>query len=281
MSDIIVYDNGEVELNISVENEMIWLTQKQIANLFEKDTRTVNDHIKTIYKDLELDENATIRKFRIVQKEGKREVTREVLHYNLDMIISVGYKVNSKKATKFRQWATKVLKEYIYHGYAINSQKITVDRFMHLEEDVNSLRQEVKSLKEEKNQIQLTQGVFYKGQIYDAYVLINDILKSAKQEVVLIDNYIDDTVLTLFSKYPNLHYTIITKSTSKQLKLDINKYNTQYNNLTIKLSKNYHDRFLILDHSEAYHIGASLKDLGKKIFAFSEIDREMLRLDDE
>ncbi len=281
MSDIIVYDNGEVELNISVENEMIWLTQKQIANLFDKDTRTVNDHIKTIYKDLELDENATIRKFRIVQKEGKREVTREVLHYNLDMIISVGYKVNSKKATKFRQWATKVLKEYIYNGYAINSQKITVDRFMHLEEDVNSLRQEVKSLKEEKNQIQLTQGVFYKGQIYDAYVLINDILKSAKQEVVLIDNYIDDTVLTLFSKYPNLHYTIITKSTSKQLKLDINKYNTQYNNLTIKLSNNYHDRFLILDHSEAYHIGASLKDLGKKIFAFSEIDREMLRLDDE
>ncbi len=281
MSDIIVYDNGEVELNISVENEMIWLTQKQIANLFDKDTRTVNDHIKTIYKDLELDENATIRKFRIVQKEGKREVTREVLHYNLDMIISVGYKVNSKKATKFRQWATKVLKEYIYNGYAINSQKITVDRFMHLEESVNSLRQEVKSLKEEKNQIQLTQGVFYKGQIYDAYVLINDILKSAKQEVVLIDNYIDDTVLTLFSKYPKLRYTIITKSTSKQLKLDINKYNTQYNNLTIKLSNKYHDRFLILDNSEAYHIGASLKDLGKKVFAFSEIDREMLRLDDE
>ena len=278
MSDIIVYDNGEVELNISVENESTWLKTEDIALLFSVHRPAVVKHIGNIYKTEELPRHSTCSILEQVAKDGKR---RKIKYYNLDMIIAVGYRVNSKKATQFRIWATKVLKEYIYNGYAINSQKITVDRFMHLEESVNSLRQEVKSLKEEKNQIQLTQGVFYKGQIYDAYVLINDILKSAKQEVVLIDNYIDDTVLTLFSKYPNLHYTIITKSISKQLKLDINKYNTQYNNLTIKLSNNYHDRFLILDHSEAYHIGASLKDLGKKIFAFSEIDREMLRLDDE
>jgi len=281
MRDVIVYDNGEIALDISVEQESIWLTQKQMATLFEKDVRTINDHIKAIYKDEELEENATIRKIRIVQKEGSREVSRDVNHYNLDMVISVGYRVSSKKATKFRQWATKILKEYITNGYAINSQKITVDRFLHLEESVSSLEQEVKGLKEDKEQTRLTQGVFYNGQIYDAYVLINDILKLAEREVVLIDNYIDESVLTLFSKYPELHYTIITKSTSKQLTLDIKKYNAQYNNLTIQKSNRYHDRFLLLDGVRAYHIGASLKDLGKKVFAFSQIDREMLRLDDE
>jgi len=281
VSDVVIYKNGEIELNISVENESIWLTQKQISELFEKDIRTINDHIKTIYKDKELFEDATIRKVRIVQKEGNRKVSRDVLHYNLDMIISVGYRVNSKKATNFRVWATKVLKEYIYNGYAINSEKITVDRFINLENDVKNIKQEITNIKEDKKEIQLTQGVFYDGQIYDAYKCINDILKSTKQNVFLIDNYVDDTVLTLFSKYPSLHYTIITKSISKQLKLDIKKYNSQYNNLSIELSNRYHDRFMILDDSKAYHIGASLKDLGKKIFAFSKINIEMLQWKDD
>jgi len=278
MSDIIVYDNGEVELNISVENGNAWLKTEDIALLFTVNRPAVVKHIGNIYKTEELQEYLSCSILEQLAKDGKR---RKIKYYNLDMIIAVGYRVNSKKATQFRIWATKVLKEYIYNGYAINSQKITVDRFIHLEESVNTLKEEIKNLKEEKNKIQLTQGVFYNGQIYDAYVLINDIFKSAKQEVVLIDNYIDDTVLTLFSKYPKLSYTIITKNISKQLKLDINKYNAQYNNLKIEKSNKYHDRFLMLDNSEAYHIGASLKDLGKKVFAFSEIDRAMLRFDDE
>ncbi len=128
-NQIIVYNSGEIELNISIKNETIWLTQKQIALLFEKDTRTVNEHIKAIYKEKELLQDATIRKFRIVQKEGKRKVSRDVLHYNLDVIISVGYRVNSKKATQFRKWATQVLKQYISNGYVINSDKITHSRF--------------------------------------------------------------------------------------------------------------------------------------------------------
>ena len=278
MSDIVVYDNGEVELNISVENGNAWLKTEDIALLFTVNRPAVVKHIGNIYKTEELQEYLSCSILEQLAKDGKR---RKIKYYNLDMIIAVGYRVNSKKATQFRIWATKVLKEYIYNGYAINSQKITVDRFIHLEESVNTLKEEIKNLKEEKNKIQLTQGVFYNGQIYDAYVLINDIFKSAKQEVVLIDNYIDDTVLTLFSKYPKLSYTIITKNISKQLKLDINKYNAQYNNLKIEKSNKYHDRFLMLDNSEAYHIGASLKDLGKKVFAFSEIDRAMLRFDDE
>jgi len=270
-NQIIVYDNGEIELKVSVENETIWLTQKQIAELFDKDVRTINDHIKAIYNDAELETDSTIRKYRIVQKEGKREVSRDVLHYNLDVIISVGYKVNSKKATKFRQWATNILKDYILNGYVINTHKITEQRLFSLENDMQVVKSKIKN-----DELELKQGIFYDGQIWDAYVFVNDLLKSTDKEVILIDNYIDDTVLTLFSKYEDLNFTIITKSINKQLKLDINKYNSQYNNLIIKTSIKYHDRFLILDNNEAYHIGASLKDLGKKVFAFSKIDIELL-----
>lgn len=275
---IVVYSNGELELKMSVDKETIWLTQKQIAELFEKDVRTVNEHIKAIYKDEELFENSTIRNFRIVQKEGKREVSRDVLHYNLDAVLSVGYRVSSKKATKFRQWSNRVLKEYINNGYTINSDKITNDRFRELENDVDILKQKINNIDSlvVSNQIIIKQGIFYDGKTYDAYVFVSDLLKSAKKEVIIIDNYIDETVLTLLSKYNNINFTIITKSISKQLKLDVDKYNSQYSNLKIKNSNKYHDRFLIVDTNKAYHIGASLKDLGKKVFAFSEINIDLI-----
>jgi len=272
--NIIVYEDGEIEIKASLEKETIWLTQKQIAELFDKDVRTINDHIKAIYKDEELFENSTIRNFRIVQKEGNREVSRDVSHYNLDIIISVGYRTNSKKATRFRQWATSVLKEYISNGYAINSEKITHQRFKELEKDVDTLKIKISQIDTlvEQNTLQIKQGVFCDGQIFDAYMFVNDLLKSAKKEIVLIDNYVDETVLNIFSKYPNINFTIVTKSISKSLKIDIENYNNQYNNLSIKTSNKYHDRFLIIDNTKAYHIGASLKDLARKVFAFSEID---------
>ena len=277
--NIIVYEDGEIEIKASLEKETIWLTQKQIAELFDKDVRTINDHIKAIYKDEELFENSTIRNFRIVQKEGNREVSRDVSHYNLDIIISVGYRTNSKKATRFRQWATSVLKEYISNGYAINSEKITHQRFKELEKDVDTLKIKISQIDTlvEQNTLQIKQGVFCDGQIFDAYMFVNDLLKSAKKEIVLIDNYVDETVLNIFSKYPNINFTIVTKSISKSLKIDIENYNNQYNNLSIKTSNKYHDRFLIIDNTKAYHIGASLKDLARKVFAFSEIDVELLR----
>ncbi len=277
-NNLILYNNGEIELKLSVSNDTIWLTQKQISELFDKDVRTISDHIKAIYKDEELYEDSTIRKFRIVQKEGKREVSRDVLHYNLDIVISVGYKVNSKKATKFRQWATNVLRNYILNGYTINSDKITHQRFKELESDVTVLKQKVNTIDSliVSNQLEIKQGIFHDGQIYDAYSFVNDLLRDTKKEIILIDNYIDDTVLTLFSKYPNIEFTIITKSISKQLKLDIDKYNKQYKNLIMKISNKYHDRFLIIDKNEAYHLGASLKDLGKKVFGFSKIDIKLL-----
>lgn len=145
MNDLIKYNDGEIELAVSVENETIWLTQKQIAELFDKDTRTINEHIKTIYKEEELTEISTIRNSRIVQKEGNREVSRDVLHYNLDVVISIGYRANSKKATKFRQWSTKVLKEYIVNGYAINTHKITEQRLLNLENDMQFVKSQIKN----------------------------------------------------------------------------------------------------------------------------------------
>jgi prophage antirepressor-like protein len=273
-SDIVVYNDGELELNVSVENETVWLTQKQIAELLEVTIPNINMHIKAIYKEEELFENRTIQKYLIVQQEGKRKVKREVEHYSLDLVISVGYRVNSKKATLFRQWATSVLKNYIQSGYAINGDKITNERFISLENEVNFLKSKVENISSSlQNQtLKEKEGIFFDGQIYDAYVFINNLLNSTKQEVILIDNYMDETIFTLFSKYPNLKVTIYTQSINKQLELDYQKYNTQYHNIQLKEFKNSHDKFLILDSKEIYHIGASLKDLGKRWFAFSKFE---------
>ena len=273
MSNLINYNDGEIEVAISIKEDTIWLSQKQIAELFDKDVRTVNDHIKAIYKEAELLENSTIRKFRIVQKEGDREVARDISHYNLDMIISVGYRVNSKKATKFRQWATTILKEYITQGYAINTHKITEHRLTNLENDMQFVKSKIKN-----DELQINQGIFYNGQIYDAYAFVNDLLKSAKSEVTLCDNYIDDTIFTLCSKYPKIKFTIYTHTINKSLKLDYEKYKKQYGNIELKETKEFHDRFLIIDEKQVYHIGASLKDLAQKVFAFSKIDIDVLNI---
>lgn len=264
---IAIYKDGELELKTSIDSETIWLTQKQIAELFDKDIRTINEHIKFIYKEEELVENSTIRNFRIVQKEGNREVARDVLHYNLDVIISIGYRANSKKATKFRQWATSVLKEYIFNGYAINSHKITEQRLLHLENDMQVVKSKIKDYEPQK------QHIFYDGQFFDAYLFVSDIIKSAKNSIKLIDNYIDESTLILFTKRDiKVDMKIYTKVISKQLKLDLEKHNAQYPKIDIEIFDLSHDRFLIIDEKDIYHFGASLKDLGKKWFAVSKMD---------
>ena len=280
ISNIVLYNDGELELKVSVNEETIWLTQKQLSELFSVEIHTINYHIKNIYKQKELNKNSTIRIFRIVQKEGNREIQRNIEHYNLDMIISIGYRVNSITATKFRQCSTSILKNYIKNGYVINADKITNERFVNLENDVNILKSQMNDVKSliKNNTLETTQGIFYDGQIYDSYSFISDLLRSAKNEIILIDNYIDDIVLTLFSKTPNIKVTIYTNTISKQLKLDFEKYSKQYNNITLKTFKNSHDRFLIIDKKEIYHIGASLKDLGKKWFAFSKMNLEISEL---
>lgn len=279
-ADIVIYSEGELELSVSVNKETLWLTQKQLAELFNVESHNITYHIQNIYKQRELEKNPTTQKIRVVQKEGKREVERDVDHYNLDVVISVGYRVNSKKATAFRQWATSVLKSYIQNGYAINGDKITNERFVSLENEVATLKSQMGELKVliKDDTVKPKEGIFFDGQIYDAYAFVNDLLKSAKNEVVLIDNYIDDSVFTLLSKYPNLKIKIYTQTITKQLSLDYQKYQAQYQNMELFEFKNAHDRFIILDGVEMYHIGASLKDLGKKWFAFSKFEMDALEI---
>ena len=267
LSNLVVYNDGELELKVSVDSETIWLTQKQIAEVFGVNIPAISKHIKNIYKDNELNEFSTVSILEIVQKEGNRNIVRNIEHYNLDIVLSVGYRTNSVKAIKFRQWATSVLKNYIQNGYAINNHKITEQRLFALENDMQFIKSKIKN-----NSLEFNQNIFFDGQIYDAYIFVNDLLKLAKSEIVLIDNYIDDTVFTLFSKYPNINFTIYTSTISKQLKLDFEKYSKQYKNISLKTFKSSHDRFLIIDKKEIYHFGASLKDLGKKWFAVSKMD---------
>ncbi|MCT7498442.1 virulence RhuM family protein [Aliarcobacter cryaerophilus] len=282
LSNLVVYSDGELELKVSVDSETIWLTQLQMSQLFDTSTDNVGLHLKNIYLEKELDENSTTEFFSVVRKEGNRLVKRELKHYNLDVIICVGYRVSSLRATKFRQWATSVLKNYIQNGYVINGEKITNDRFVSLENDVNILKSQINKInsKIKENSLEFNQNIFFDGQIYDAYSFVNDLIKLAKSEIVLIDNYIDDIVFTLFSKYPNINFTIYTSTISKQLKLDFEKYSKQYKNISLKTFKSSHDRFLIIDKKEIYHLGASLKDLGKKWFAFSKMSLNSLNLDD-
>jgi len=273
-NNIAMYQSGEIELNISIQEETIWLTQKQIVALFDSSKANISEHVKAIFDSNELNRNATVRKFRTVQNEGGREVTRNLEHYNLDVVISVGYRVNSIKATTFRQWATSILRQYITNGYVINGDKITNERFVALEQEVLSLQSKVTHIdtKLQDNSLSQTQGIFYDGQVFDAYVFVTKLIKSSKTSIKLIDNYIDESVLTLLSKNQNIQATLYTSHISKQLKLDLKKYNAQYRPIEVKKLDVSHYRFLIIDDVEIYHIGASLKDLGKKWFAFSKMD---------
>ncbi len=272
MSDLVIYNDGELALNVSIDEETLWLSQKQLGVLFDVTKQNISLHINNIFTENELEKSSTVKFFFTVQKEGNREVKREVEHYNLDMIISLGYRVNSKKATKFRQWATHVLKSYVKNNYAINTHKITEKRLELLETDVATIKSHIQS-----NVLDIKQGIFFEGQTYDAYSFVSELIKSAKKTITLIDNYIDESVLTLLSKNSNATITLYTKNISNQLELDVKKYNTQYKPIEIKELSLSHDRFLIIDE-DTYHIGASLKDLGKKWFAFTKMDNKSISI---
>ncbi len=270
-SNIIVYNDGELELKVSLENETVWLNRNQIAELFGRDVKTIGKHITNVFNDGELNRIAVVANFATTAIDGK---IYNIEYYNLDVIISIGYRVKSQKGVRFRQWATSVLKNYIQNGFVINSDRITNDRFVSLENEVKFLKSKVENISNslENKTLKAKQGIFYDGQIFDAYVFVNDLLKLATIEIILIDNYIDETVFTIFSKYPNIKIKIYTQNISKQLKLDFEKYSKQYQNIELKEFKNSHDRFLIIDKKNIYHLGASLKDLGKKWFAFSKFE---------
>jgi len=260
--EIVLYQpNDTVLVEVRLEKETVWLTQKAIAELFGVDRSVVTKHINNIYAAGELAENSVCAKFAHTAADGK---TYNTAFYNLDMIISVGYRVNSARATQFRIWATQILKNYILKGYAIDRR---IDR---LENRVTKTEEKIDFFV--KTALPPVQGVFFDGQIFDAYALANKIVKSAKQSIILIDNYIDESVLTILAKKAkNVNVTLLTKDISKQLKLDIAKFNQQYPAIEAKTFNLSHDRFLIIDDKDVYHLGASLKDLGRKWFAFSKM----------
>ena len=276
-NQIILYrPNDTISLEVRLENETVWLSQAQIVVLFNSTKSNISEHIKHIYADGELEKDSTVRFFRTVQNEGHRVVTRNVAHYNLDAIISIGFRVNTKQGIQFRQWANKVLKEYLLRGYAIN-QRINlledkIDRkFSEQDAKIENLNKQVDFFV--RTSLPPVEGIFCNGQIFDAYKFATDLIKSAKKSLVLIDNYVDESVLLMLSKRETgVSAKIYTANISKQLTLDLAKHNKQYPPIEIFMHTTSHDRFLIIDDAEVYHIGASLKDLGKKLFAFSKLN---------
>lgn len=265
-SEIILYESdGVLQLEVRIQDETVWLTQAQMSDLFVTDRTSITKHIRNIYNSKELDENSTCAKIAQVQTEGHRSVTRLITYYNLDMIISLGYRVNSLRGTQFRIWANRVLKDYLLRGYAANQ------RFERIEQRLYDHDQKFDLLI--KTSLPPLHGIFFDGQIFDAHKFVADLIKSADKEIVLVDNYIDESVLLMLSKRKkNVSATIFTVKISSQLQLDIDKFNVQYPPIEVKIFSKSHDRFLILDAKTVYHIGASLKDLAKKWFAFSKID---------
>ena len=265
-NSIVVYQSsdGVVQLDVQLADETVWLTQKQMAWLFDTKPQNITIHIGNIYKEEELEQDATCKDFLQVQTEGGRTVRRMAKFYNLDVIISVGYRVKSRRGTQFRQWANRILKEYLLKGYSVNN------RLERLEQRVSKTEEKIDFFV--RTALPPVEGVFYNGQIFDAYVFATDLIKSTKKSITLIDNYIDESVLMMLAKRgKNVKASILTGSVSKTLQLDIDKHNSQYPPITVETIKNNHDRFLIIDKT-VYHIGASLKDLGKKLFAFSKLE---------
>ena len=263
--EIILYQpDSTVQLEVRLEQETVWLSQAQMAQLFGCSTDNIGLHLKNIYDEGEIEMVATAEDFSVVRLEGNRMVHRKVRHYNLDAILSVGYRVSSRNATKFRQWATQTLKSYLLHGYAVTQ------RIERLEQKVEEHDQQIGFFVHAS--LPPVEGIFYDGQIFDAYVFASNLIKSARMSIVLIDNYVDETVLTLLSKrMEGVSARVITRRISEGVQLDLDKHNRQYEPIVMEENPRYHDRFLIIDNT-VYHLGASFKDLGKKLFAFSKLN---------
>jgi hypothetical protein len=273
----ILYRPNEAAEHIEVrlENETVWLNRQQIATLFGRDIKTIGKHINNALKE-ELEGIPTVANFATVHFEGERKVKRNIEYYNLDVVLSVGYRVKSKQGVHFRVWANRVLTDHLLKGFTINNRINLLE--LKLFQDIGNLAQRMNEIELLISTKELPiQGVFFDGQIFDAYELMSRIIRSAKKEIILIDNYIDESVLAHLSKRSeNVDAIIYTKSISRVLQLDLERHNSQYPPIQICELRESHDRFIIIDRKELYHIGASLKDLGKRWFAFSKLDGTML-----
>lgn len=254
--------DSEVRLEVRLEEDTVWLTQAQMAELFQTSKQNVSLHTNNVFKEKELRQDIVVKDSLTTAADGKNY---RVKYYNLDVIISVGYRVKSHRGTQFRQWANGVLKEYLLKGYSVNR------RLTELEHTVAEHSKKIDFFV--RTSLPPVEGIFYDGQIFDVYKFVADLLRTAKKSVMLIDNYVDESVLLMFSKRNDgVKADIYTQTVSRELRLDLEKHNRQYPPVTIHEYKRSHDRFLIIDATDVYHIGASLKDLGKKMFAFSKLE---------
>ncbi len=268
-TSLIMYiaEDGVTRIQATFDRDTVWLSIDQMAELFQRDKSTISRHIKNVFDERELDKNRVVANFATTAADGK---TYQVDHYNLDVIISVGYRVKSIRGTQFRIWANGVLKEYLLKGYAINQR---IDR---LERRVSKTEEKIDFFV--RTSLPPVEGVFFQGQIFDAYVKFESFIQSAEKEIILIDNYVDLSVLErLTKKQKDVKVMIYTDPKTKLNEQDIRKFNEQYPQLTLKHSTKVHDRFLIIDNKILYHIGASLKDLGKKCFAFEVLDSAWIK----
>lgn len=267
--EIIIFsysDHPQLKIEVRIEDETVWLTQAKIAELFGVKRPAITKHLKNIFISGELDEDSTCSILEHVGADGNQKYKTK--YYNLDVILSVGYRVNSINATQFRIWANKILKEYLLKGHVVNH------RLNKVEEEVNQIKGRINDI-EFKVQTSLppNEGIFFDGQVFDAWEFVSGLIREAKHSIILIDNYIDDSVLLLLTKRnADTKATIYTQNVSNQLRLDLAKHNKQYDPIEIKKYSKAHDRFLIIDYKTVYHFGASLKDLGKKWFAFSKME---------
>ena len=266
-NEIIIYQSDELteRIEVRMEDESIWLNRNQIALLFGRDIKTIGKHIKNALNE-ELKGISVVANFATTASDGK---VYRMEYFNLEMVISIGYRVKSNRGTQFRIWANQVLKDYLIKGYAVNN------RMNRLEDNIETLKDKVQQIDLQiQSKLIPTQGVFFEGQVFDAYELTSRIIRSAKKSIVLIDHYIDENTLTHLSKKDrNVVVTLLSKDKSAQFDLDLKKANAQYGNFAWQQFDKSHDRFLIIDQNAVYHLGASLKDLGKKWFAFSKLDK--------
>ena len=263
ISEIVMYQPDEtIRLEVRVEDETVWLTQQQIASLFLRERSVISRHINNVFKEGECEKESNVHFLHIPNSD------KPVMYYSLDVIISVGYRVKSLNGTKFRRWANGVLKQYLLKGYTVNQ------RVFDIEQKVVEQGIEIKELRKKvdffvRTNLPPVEGIFYDGQIFDAYRFVSDLIRKAKRSVVLIVNYVDDTVLTQLDKRAEgVTATIYPQHVGQQLQLDIERHNAQYRPIAVEHFNRAHDRFLLID-DEVYHIGASLKDLGRKWFAFT------------
>ena len=263
-NEIILYQPDEtVKLEVRLEDETVWLTQQQMADLFETTPQNITIHIRNLYNEGELEMNPTCKDFLQVRVEGNRTVKRTQKIYNLDVIISVGYRVKSIRGTQFRQWANRVLKEYLLKGYSVNQ------RFERLENRMTEAENKIDFFV--RTSLPPVEGIFYDGQMLEPFAFVNNLIRSARKRIVLIDNYVDETILLrLAERAKNVTAKIYTQQTSLSFNVALAQHNNQYEPIDLCIFTKSHDRFLIIDN-DVYHIGASIKDLGKRWFAFCKM----------